>query len=199
VSSDCWNSLGIRCSLTSCHSALGGIWAVRCLQPTMASFSRSGVTLGPRLSWVRMVRLQAGVLGGLSVCRGAGSTSSRLFSGNASIVRPGLGGGARETGLLSMNEKDTMQNLNDRLAAYLEMVSVRDLRGNIPNEGPAENGAPWFESELAIRRGGESDISALRKVLDELTLSKASLEEELESLQEELAQLQKNHGEVQSL
>ncbi|XP_032644878.1 keratin, type I cytoskeletal 19-like [Chelonoidis abingdonii] len=210
----------------------------------MASFSRSGVTLGPRLSWVRMVRLQAGVLGGLSVCRGAGSTSSRLFSGNASIVRPGLGGGARETGLLSMNEKDTMQNLNDRLAAYLEMVrsleeangqlerqirevyakralagsqdlsgyfsTIAELRSQVQAASTsnaqlilqidnatlaADDFRVKFESELAIRRGGESDISALRKVLDELTLSKASLEEELESLQEELAQLQKNHGE----
>uniref|UniRef100_A0A8C4WFH8 IF rod domain-containing protein n=1 Tax=Gopherus evgoodei TaxID=1825980 RepID=A0A8C4WFH8_9SAUR len=207
----------------------------------MASFSRSGVTLGPRQSWVCMVGLQAGVLGRLSVCGGAGSTSSRLFSGNASIVGPGLGGGARETGLLSMNEKDTMQNLNDRLAAYLEMVSVTiPLRAGVwPLTGPdlpgchpvkqqqhrslllqlqaastsnaqlilqidnatlaADDFRVKFESELAIRRGGESNITALRKVLDELTLSKASLPEELESLEEELAQLQKNHGEVRSL
>ncbi|XP_043359440.1 keratin, type I cytoskeletal 42-like isoform X2 [Dermochelys coriacea] len=52
-----------------------------------------------------------------------------------------------------------------------------------------------FESELATRLGGESDVAGLRKVLDELTLSRASPQEELESLQEELAQLQKNHRE----
>ncbi|KAM9112784.1 keratin, type I cytoskeletal 42-like [Pangshura tecta] len=210
----------------------------------MASFSRSGVTLGPRLSWVRMVGLQGGVLGGLSVCGVAGSTSSHLFSGNAGIVGPGLGGGARETGLLSMNEKDTMQHLNDRLAAYLETVrSLEDANGQLERQIrevyakralagcqdlsgyfstiaelrsqvqaastsnaqlilqidnatlAADDFRAKFESELAIRRGGESDIAGLRKVLDELTLSRASLQEELESLQEEQAQLQKNHGE----
>ncbi|CAM4635027.1 keratin, type I cytoskeletal 19-like isoform X1 [Lepidochelys kempii] len=210
----------------------------------MASFSCSGVTLGPRLSWISMRGLQGGVPGGLSVCGGAGSTSSRLFSGNASLVGPGLGGGARETGLLSMNEKDTMQNLNGRLAAYLETVrsleeangqlelqirevyakralagcqdlsgyfnTIAELRSEIQAASTsnaqlilqidnatlaADDFRVKFESELATRLGGESDVAGLRKVLDELTLSRASPQEELESLQEELAQLQKNHRE----
>ncbi|KAM7137580.1 keratin, type I cytoskeletal 19-like [Macrochelys suwanniensis] len=196
----------------------------------MASFSRSGVTLGPRLP--------GGVPGGLSGQGGAGSSSSRLFSGT------GLGGGAGETGLLSMNEKDAMQNLNDRLAAYLETVrsleeangqleqqirevyakralvgsqdlsgyfsTIAELRSQIQAASTsnaqlilqidnatlaADDFRVKFESELATRLGGESDVAGLRKVLDELTPSRASLQDELGSLQEELAQLQKNHGE----
>uniref|UniRef100_A0A674IRW6 Keratin 19 n=1 Tax=Terrapene triunguis TaxID=2587831 RepID=A0A674IRW6_9SAUR len=184
----------------------------------------------------------------LSMLRGLEHALSCLFSGSASIVGPGLGGGAREPGLLSMNEKDTMQNLNDRLAAYLETVrsleeangqlerqirevyakralagcqdlsgyfsTIAELRSQIQAASTsnaqlilqidnatlaADDFRVKFESELAIRRGGESDVAGLRKVLDELTLSRASLQEEMGSLQEELAQLQKNHGEVRSL
>nr|XP_056720777.1 keratin, type I cytoskeletal 10-like [Euleptes europaea] len=150
-------------------------------------------------------------------------------------------------GLLSGGEKETMQNLNDRLASYLAKVRALEeansaLEQKIKNwyeksgahndEGPrdyskyytaidelrnkilsasvtnasiilqidnarlaADDFRMKYENEMFLRQSAEADINGLRKVLDELTLTKSDLEMQIESITEELAFLKKNHEE----
>ncbi|XP_056405111.1 keratin, type I cytoskeletal 47 kDa-like [Hyla sarda] len=161
----------------------------------------------------------------------------------------GFGGGSvGNEGLLSGNEKQTMQNLNDRLASYLDKVKAledanADLEANIKDwydknqPGSTSAGSTdysqyyqtiedlqkqiqtaatdnasvllaidnarlaaddfkmKYESELHLRQSVEADTNGLKKVLDELTMSKTDFESQIESLTEEIDSLKKNHEE----
>ncbi|XP_066444250.1 keratin, type I cytoskeletal 19-like [Eleutherodactylus coqui] len=211
--------------------------------------SRGGSGISSRLS---------GVYGGSSVHGGFGgsgtthSFSRMVSSGFGGAGGSSFGGGSASQsgeGLLSGNEKYTMQNLNDRLSNYLDKVrsleaanadlehkihewyekqgsvtvreqnyssyytTIEELREKIHAATMDNNqvllaidnarlAADDFklkhENEQSLRMGVDSDTHGLRKVLDELTLSRSDLELQIESLREELAYLKKNHEEEMS-
>lgn len=160
----------------------------------------------------------------------------------------GLGGvSGYDGGLLSGSEKQTMQDLNDRLANYLDKVRaleeantdleckikdwygkhgsvkggsgrdysqyysiIEDLKKQILSATcenarmtlqidnarlAADDFRMKYEHELCLRECLEADINGLRKVLDEMTMTRCDLEMQIEGLTEELVFLRKNHEE----
>ncbi|XP_008833580.1 keratin, type I cytoskeletal 26 [Nannospalax galili] len=136
-----------------------------------------GSRICSRAGSVRLSRAGAGFVAG-NVCIGPGAESSFSCTlggvsagGSFSNGGEGLGGGngtgfpGSEPGLLSGNEKVTMQNLNDRLALYLEHVAALE-EANTDLERKIKG---WYEKYgPGCGRGLDQDYSRYFSVIEDL-------------------------------
>ncbi|KAF1380205.1 hypothetical protein PFLUV_G00184390 [Perca fluviatilis] len=176
-------------------------------------------TFSSRSSLVSSSPRRIGSMGAGSVYGGAGGSGIRVSKASFSSSSSAAGaGGAFNLGDavdISDNKKVAMQNLNDRLASYLDKVrslerANADLEMKIRQflESKTEpEGHDWtvyyvskicrtrYEHELAMCQSVEGDIAGLKKLLQELNPSIRNLEIQVEGLKVELIQLKKNHEE----
>ncbi|MCJ8737938.1 hypothetical protein PDJAM_G00029720 [Pangasius djambal] len=182
----------------------------------------------------------------LSVYGGAGGQGTRISSCRPELFCGSSWQSNTADGLtfhISDNEKAIMQNLNDRLASFIQKVhslessnaelerkvnewcasrtvvsheysgflaTIKSLQDqiqdisksngeaglNIQNASlVADDFRSKYELELGIRTWVETDTAHTRKVIDELTLTRSTLEIEYERLREEHVLLGKNHEE----
>ncbi|KAG8452701.1 hypothetical protein GDO86_004476 [Hymenochirus boettgeri] len=101
-----------------------------------------------------------------SMHAGAGGSGARISVSRVSTVGSGFGGGysgVATSNLISggQNEKETMQDLNDRLASYLERVRNLEsanqklevqIRQHMEKKGPSKDWAPYYKMIEDIRK-----------------------------------------------
>ncbi|KAM7102853.1 lamin-B3-like [Ciconia maguari] len=108
-------------------------------------------------------------------------SGSRSLSHSASPLSP--------TRLSRLQEKEELQQLNDRLAAYIERVQVLEADNSALQQQLIEQEASGDRELGSLRLRYEAELADARRVLDEIAIERATLQVELGKIGEEHQQL----------
>ncbi|KAL0626494.1 Keratin, type I cytoskeletal 18 [Plecturocebus cupreus] len=90
-------------------------------------------------------------------------------------------------GMGSIQNKETIQSLNDHLASYLNRIDNVHLA--------ADDFIVKYETEMTMSQSMENDIHGLPRVIYDTNVIQLQLETEIETVKEELIFMKKNHKE----
>jgi len=120
--------------------------------------------------------------------------------GNKHFGAPALSPGGYEkitnTGVTSVKqhrerEKKDMQDLNERFASYIEKVRFLEAQNRKLGSELEQLKSKWGKETSAVKQMYEAELAEARKLIDDLTRDKASLEIKNNSLQEQMSDLQR--------
>ncbi|NXS06770.1 LAML3 protein, partial [Neodrepanis coruscans] len=102
--------------------------------------------------------------------------------------------------LSRLQEKEELQQLNDRLAAYIERVRALEAEKSVLQQRLAEQEASCDRELGCLRVHYEEELADARRALDDIAIERATLQVELGKIGEELRQLHirnsKNEGDL---
>ncbi|CAM9769188.1 unnamed protein product [Rangifer tarandus platyrhynchus] len=150
-----------------------------------------------------------------SVYAGAGGSGSRISVSHSTSVRGGWGSGNLGAGMAGglvgvggiQGEKETMQDLNDRLASYLEKdlskitADIRAQYDELAQKNREELDKYWsqqIEESTTVVTTQTAEIGAAEMTLTELRRTVQSLEIDLDSMRNLKASLENSLREVEA-
>ncbi|NXF45102.1 LAML3 protein, partial [Oceanites oceanicus] len=115
--------------------------------------------------------------------------SSTPVSGSRSFSRVAATSPLSPTRLSRLQEKEELQELNDRLAAYIERVRALEADKSVLQQRLAEQEACSDRELGSLRLRYEVELADARRALDDIAMERAALQVELGKIGEEYRQL----------
>ncbi|XP_059679694.1 lamin-L(III) isoform X3 [Gavia stellata] len=119
----------------------------------------------------------------------ATAVSSAPASGSRSLSRAAAASPLSPTRLSRLQEKEELQQLNDRLAAYIERVRALEADKSVLQQRLAEQEASSDRELGGLRLCYEAELADARRALDDIAIERATLQVELGKIGEEHRQL----------